>query len=46
MIENSIRSLLSLMYKACKNQSERIKQFLVQYKAAVIQKFSLKEKYS
>jgi len=36
--ECSINSLLSLMYKTCKNQSERIKQYLVQYKAALIMK--------
>lgn len=35
VMEWSINSLLKLMYKTCKNQGERIKSYLVQYKAAV-----------
>ena len=35
IMDHSINSLLRLMYKTCKNQSQRIKDYLVQYKAAV-----------
>lgn len=35
VMDHSINSLLRLMYKTCKNQSQRIKDYLVQYKAAV-----------
>ena len=35
IMERSINSLLKLMYKTCRNQSQRIKDYLVQYKAAV-----------
>ena len=38
LMEKSINSLLRLMYKTCKNQSERIKSYLIQYKAALIMK--------
>ncbi|CDW84661.1 UNKNOWN [Stylonychia lemnae] len=38
ILEYSINSLLRLMYKTCKNQGERIKSYLVQYKAALIMK--------
>eukprot|EP00347_Sterkiella_histriomuscorum_P005678 403355681 len=38
ILELSINSLLRLMYKTCKNQGERIKLYLVQYKAALIMK--------
>lgn len=34
-MEHSVNSLLKLMYKTCRNQSQRIKDYLVQYKAAV-----------
>jgi hypothetical protein len=36
--EFAINSLLKLMYKTCKNQKDRIKANLVQYKATVIMK--------
>jgi hypothetical protein len=36
--EFAINSLLRLMYKTCKNQKDRIKANLVQYKATVIMK--------
>lgn len=35
IMERSVNSLLKLMYKTCRNQSQRIKDYLVQYKAAV-----------
>ena len=35
IMEHSVNSLLKLMYKTCRNQSQRIKDYLVQYKAAV-----------
>lgn len=38
VMDHSINSLLRLMYKTCKNQSQRIKDYLVQYKAALIMK--------
>lgn len=38
VMEHSIDSLLKLMYKTCRNQSQRIKDYLVQYKAALIMK--------
>lgn len=45
-MEFGINSMLRLMYKTCKNQKERIKQNLVQYKSSLImrklfQKFQL-----
>lgn len=45
-MEYGINSMLRLMYKTCKNQKERIKQNLVQYKSSLImrklfQKFQL-----
>lgn len=38
VMEHSVNSLLKLMYKTCRNQSQRIKDYLVQYKAALIMK--------
>jgi len=35
-MEFGINSMLRLMYKTCKNQKERIKQNLVQYKSSLI----------
>lgn len=35
-MEYGINSMLRLMYKTCKNQKERIKQNLVQYKSSLI----------
>ena len=37
-MEFGINSMLRLMYKTCKNQKERIKQNLVQYKSSLIMK--------
>ena len=39
IMDQSINSLLRLMYRTCKNQSQRIKEYLVQYKAAVSEYF-------
>jgi site-specific DNA-adenine methylase len=38
VMDHSISSLLQLMYTTCKHQSQRIKDYLVQYKAALIMK--------
>ena len=35
-MEFGINSMLRLMYKTCKNQKERIKSNLVQYKSSLI----------
>ena len=35
IMEKSVYTLLKLMYKTCRNQSQRIKDYLVLYKAAV-----------
>jgi hypothetical protein len=38
VMDHAINSLLKLMYKTCRNQAQRIKDYLVQYKAALIMK--------
>ena len=35
LMEQSVNSLLRLMYKTCRNQQERIKIYLMQYRAFV-----------
>jgi|TARA_B110000285_G_C14721881_1_gene422535 hypothetical protein len=37
-IEETVSQLLRLTYKLCRNQKERIKQYLVQYKGCLIMK--------
>lgn len=37
-IEETISQLLRLTYKLCRNQKERIKNFLIQYKGCLIMK--------
>lgn len=46
LTEKSINSLLRLMYKTCRNQGERIKAYLIQYKASVRTNFIYNTCYS